>query len=803
MKFIKTVFVALLVIVLAIVGAIGLFALFFNANHYKPKLIDAMQKTQLRQLELEDNIRLTFLPAPALSFGKVSLSEQNSAAPFFETKSLKLTLSLPALMQGEVAFDGVVLKDSELHLKRYRDGTTNLDDWLNDEMLALPFKLSLDSLKATNTAIELGDALSGAKLELNASLLKTGALAANTPSRFELNAATMGKEPPFEGTLRLLSDFTYDPKNKKLQLRNVKFNGDGLNRQFNNANFSLTGNADVGLLTRQFMIDSAKWKFEADVPAAAADSDVPHLKVAGQTGVVRRTASGISGNKVLLELGWSGKDRRGDARLLLEKISGQLPTLTAGNAHLDLSGKLGTHGIRVQTGGKLVSDFDAQHLTWSGLKTKTTVAAPFISGNNLRSDADGQLTLDWGKQQADLQLDGRTNGGKLTSKIALNGFDAPHYQFDLVLDKLALKGQSGSTADEEKSPDNSGGNVHKVALTLAEAEQAKPESHTTNEPMMDGKKPPLPPTVLKLDWLRDLHIDGRLQIGELTHDRISLKNVRTRILSDGKQAGLEEFSAELYGGKTTGMLVLMNTPEPEIHWQQKMQQVDMVPLFTGLFGEAPRVSGKLDLDWAGETYGKTARQLVLNLSVKGNALARRGDIERFNLARLLTSARARMPLQEGDEVRRQDAKQRTNFSDFGGSFLIKDGIFASQDTKMNSPYLRAQGGGYVNLNDMTLDYVFKTTGIAAPKPGQGGPNVAGLQGVTIPLRAQGKLTDPDYRLDFSTTFASLTRPTPPQWPEQQPKNLEEKLMRLFKGKVKESATGSQEPLAEPKAVPAH
>lgn len=93
---------------------------------------------------------------------------------------------------------------------------------------------------------------------------------------------------------------------------------------------------------------------------------------------------------------------------------------------------------------------------------------------------------------------------------------------------------------------------------------------------------------------------------------------------------------------------LMNTPEPEIHWQQKMQQVDMVPLFTGLFGETPPVSGKLDLDWAGETYGKTTRQLVLNLSVKGNALARRGDIERFNLAaRLLTSRRARMPLQEG------------------------------------------------------------------------------------------------------------------------------------------------------------
>lgn len=801
MKFIKTVFVALLVIVLAIIGAIGLFALFFNANHYKPKLIDAMQKTQLRQLALEDNIRLTFLPAPALSFGKVSLSEQNSETPFFETKSLKLTLSLPALMRGDVAFDGVVLKDSELHVKRYRDGTTNLDDWLNDEMLPLPFKLSLDGLKATNTAIEFSDALSGAKLELNASLLKTGALAANTPSRFELNAATMGKEPPFEGTLRLLSDFTYDPKQKKLQLRNVKFNGDGLNRQFNNASFSLTGNADFGLLTRQFMLDGAKWKFEADVPAAASDSDVPHLKVAGQTGVIRRTASGINANKLLVELGWSSKDRRGDARLLLEKISGQLPTLTANNAHLDLSGKLGNHGVRVQTGGKLVSDFDAQHLTWSGLKTKTTVAAPFISGNNLRSEADGVLTLDWGKQQADLKLDGHTNGGKLTSKIALNGFDAPHYQFDLVLDKLALKAQPSDSQDE-KSNEN-GGSVQHVAAASAEVEQAKPESHVTQEPMMDGKKPPLPPTVFKLDWLRDLHIDGSLQIGELTHDRISMKNVRTRILSDGKQAGLENFSAELYGGKTSGMLVLTNTPEPEIRWQQKMQQVDLVPLFTGLFGEAPRISGKLDADWSGESYGKTARQLITNLNVKGSASAHRGDIERFNLARLLTSARARMPLQEGDEVRRQDAKQRTGFSELAASFLIKDGIFASQDTRLISPYLRAQGGGYLDLNNMTLDYVFKTTGITAPKPGQGGPNIAGLQGVTIPLRAQGKVADPDYRLDFSSTFASLTRPTPPQWPEQQPKNLEEKLMRLFKGKVKESASNTHDAIAEPKPVPKH
>jgi len=89
--------------------------------------------------------------------------------------------------------------------------------------------------------------------------------------------------------------------------------------------------------------------------------------------------------------------------------------------------------------------------------------------------------------------------------------------------------------------------------------------------------------------------------------------------------------------------------------------------------------------------------------------------------------------------------QRTDFSDLSASFAIQNGIATTQDMAMNSPLLRVQGRGAVNLPQRAVDMVLDTR-LVATLQGQGGPDARGF---TVPVHVSGPFDHLSYRPDLS------------------------------------------------------
>lgn len=90
-----------------IIGLLALFALTFNPNAYKPRIIALVQEKTQRTLALEGDIRLVFFPKRGMDLGKVSLSEQNSAEEFASVDRLRLYLAILPLFRKAVVVDEV------------------------------------------------------------------------------------------------------------------------------------------------------------------------------------------------------------------------------------------------------------------------------------------------------------------------------------------------------------------------------------------------------------------------------------------------------------------------------------------------------------------------------------------------------------------------------------------------------------------------------------------------------------------------------------------------------------------------
>jgi AsmA protein len=102
----------------------------------------------------------------------------------------------------------------------------------------------------------------------------------------------------------------------------------------------------------------------------------------------------------------------------------------------------------------------------------------------------------------------------------------------------------------------------------------------------------------------------------------------------------------------------------------------------------------------------------------------------------------------GEQVQQANKTEKTDFSELSATFNIKNGIAHNNDLAMKSPLLRVGGEGTINIGNDSIDYLIKAS-IVGTTRGQGGRELADLQGVTVPVRVAGPLDAPSYKLDFA------------------------------------------------------
>jgi AsmA protein len=154
---------------------------------------------------------------------------------------------------------------------------------------------------------------------------------------------------------------------------------------------------------------------------------------------------------------------------------------------------------------------------------------------------------------------------------------------------------------------------------------------------------------------------------------------------------------------------------------------------------------KLRLNGDGGTVGAIKRSLdgtaALNLQ--------NGAIKGINLGETIRNTRNLLQGGGKSETKASDSSQKTDFTELGVSFVIKDGIATSNDLDVKSPLLRIGGEGRADLVASTLDYTVRAS-VVATSTGQGGRDLEGLRGVTIPVRLTGPFDQLAWQIDWET-----------------------------------------------------
>ena len=299
-----------------------------------------------------------------------------------------------------------------------------------------------------------------------------------------------------------------------------------------------------------------------------------------------------------------------------------------------------------------------------------------------------------------IDLTGKLDDSTLKANVAVADFAPLKAKFDLDIDRLNV--------DRYLPPDR---------------KEGKP----------DGR--------IDLSALKGKTVNGKLAIGALTVKRAKLENLKAEIKLAGGKLEVAPHTANLYGGTLAGALSA-DADGNKIHVKELAQNVAIGTLLRD-FAQKDVLEGRGNVTLDVQTAGRTVTALKKALAGNARVEMKDGAIKGINLAESARNAKSALGKQA-----KGDATQRTDFSEAGASFNIKNGVARNDDLKVQSPFLRIGGAGNMDIGNNTIDYLAKAT-LAATSKGQGGRDTGHVTGVTVPVKLYGALDNPGWSVDYT------------------------------------------------------
>jgi len=277
---------------------------------------------------------------------------------------------------------------------------------------------------------------------------------------------------------------------------------------------------------------------------------------------------------------------------------------------------------------------------------------------------------------------------------------------------------------------------------------------------------------IDLSALKGLDLKGRLKIGELTVSNVKAEKLDLGVRAAGGRIEVSPLTASLYQGTLTGN-ASVNANNNRFALKGQLAGVAIGPLLhDALNNDLLEGRGNLALDV--QTGGVTVSAMKKALAGSANLVLRDGALKGINLDEAIRKAKALA----GRPVAEQGTNrgERTDFTELGASFVIKNGVAHNDDLSGKSPLFRLTGSGDVDIGANSIDYVAKAS-VVETASGQSGRDLAELRGVTVPVKITGTLEAPRFRVDLGATVGDAVR----QRAEDKVKDeLQDRLKGLFK-----------------------
>jgi len=336
----------------------------------------------------------------------------------------------------------------------------------------------------------------------------------------------------------------------------------------------------------------------------------------------------------------------------------------------------------------------------------------------------------------------------------------------LTLDDTTVTGRAGIDNLETSAL---GFDLQVNAINLDRYRPPAPESTAKAAPV--GPQPPVP---LPLDTLRKVDAHGTLHVGSATFSGLVFTDVLMPLAAKDGLVHLGPTRARLYGGSYNGDITLDARPvQAHLSLNEHLHGVDIAALLKAAF-DSSRLSGHADANVAVAGTGNTDQALIRSLAGKIDMNVTKGALEGIDFA---------LELQRADDLlKRQVPRQssgpaRTTFNTLRASATLDQGVLRNDDLQIETDFLKAHGGGTLNLTSEAIDYRL-VTGFYKPPAGTPG-KAAPAAALEVPLLITGTPAKPVVRPDIEALAKGQLRQEVQKRSEDLKKKLGEKLQGLF------------------------
>ena len=741
-----------LAIVIVAAGAIIIYiTTTFDPNQYKPQIVEKVKEKTGRTLKLDGDIKLSFFPRIGASLGKASLSEHDSDKEFASFDDLHIAVALIPLLSKQVVVDGIEVTNLRAQVTRFKNGKTSVDDLTEPgpaeteaqaekKGSAQPVAIDIDHIDIKNADISYHDEATGAGYEVSKLNLETGRVVPGVPTKVELSCHVQSDNPKLDLETSLTTTLTFDLDHQQYKLDALDLQAGGLAAGIRDLTATAKGDIDAKLATKEFLISGLAVTATGKQEGGDLDVklDVPQLTITEQK---------VSGEKIVLDAKVNADKDRMAVKLDIPAISGNKQSFKADTLSADI--QMWHEGTTVQA--KLTSpvtgNIDAQRFELAKFQSTLHVEDPQLPKNPIDATITGSALADVDNQNASLTFATKFDDSTISGKAGLTRFTPPYYTFDIAIDKL-------------------------------DADRYLPKS----EPKTVAVPPagaPAPEQPLDLSALKTLNASGSLKIGSLKIKNVKVANAHIVVKAAGGKLDVNPLTASLYQGTLNGALSVNAAGTPAIAVKQTLNGITVGPLlkdaadFDTLEGK-----GNVSLDVSGQGATVSAIKKALN----GSASIRLTDgaIKGINIAARIRDVKSKIAEIKGEQAEPASATEKTDFSELSASFNIKNGVAHNSDLTGKSPLLRLGGEGDVDIGNENLDYLLKAT-VVATAAGQGGKDLAELNGVTVPVRLSGPFSAPQYKIDFGGILQGLAKGKIEEKKEELQNQLQEKLQDKLKG----------------------
>jgi AsmA protein len=685
------------IVVLAIAGAIA-FAMLFDANKLKGEIERTVQDKTGRTLKLEGDLEVAFWPSIGASLGRASLSEREGKGTFVGLESAHVSVAVLPLLSKQIVVSGLRLDGLKATVTRDKAGRFNFDD-----LLAAP-AASKDKSGAPPPPQAAGGAdavrfdIGGVRIERSAIRYRDAKSGqAVDVSDFNLRTGRIADDTP--------GDFELSAQVKS-------------STPVVDARIALSGGYRFNLAKKAFALSG----LDAKVEGAAAGITGLLLTLKGDVAADPAAQTYAVNGLALDAKGARAKDAF-EAKVTAPKLA-IAPDRASGEAidarftlkspERSADGTLKLSGVEGSAKALKIAKLAGQlNLTDPGLPMKT-----------LSIPLNGTLQANLEKETLQADLISKFDETNLKAKLGLAKFSPPAYTFDIDADRLNLDRYRGKPAAAGGGAPAGGGAAGGAA-----------------DPKVD------------LSGLKGIDAKGRVHVGALQVENAKLSDVTAQIRLANGRLEVSPHSAKLYQGALSGALSA-DANGNRVALKQTLSNVSVGPLIRDV-AQKDAIEGRgnvvLDVRSAGGTVGAMKKALAGTARVQ----LRDGAVKGIDLAETLRKAKAVL----GSKTARQqlaEGGKKTDFSELSGSFNIQNGVARNNDLKGKAPLFRLAGAGDIDIGNSRINYLAKPTIVSSAK-GQGGAELAELNGVTVPVRLVGPFDAVKYEVDYGAVATALAK----------------------------------------------